>query len=65
MSKDLELETYEVESCDVHSDAGDGYRIECPNCGQEVVFATCQWWAPECKCGTWTLNTKAVLEVDD
>jgi len=60
MSKELIKETRDYESFDCHSDAGTGLKIECPNCREEVRFATYQWWASECSCGQWDL--KAVLD---
>ena len=63
MSK-LIKEEFDINHKKVHSDAGDGQCIKCPNCEQEVVFADCQWWRSECRCGEWKLIQKAVLYTD-
>lgn len=62
--KKLIKEELNINHKDVHSDAGDGQSIKCPNCRQEVVFATSQWWRSECQCGEWELVQKATLHTD-
>jgi uncharacterized protein (DUF983 family) len=58
-------ETTDVELCEVHSDAGGkGQKIECPNCGQTIIFAPYGWWEESCECGTWDLTVKATLNTD-
>jgi len=56
------IEELDISHEPVHSDAGDGQSITCPNCRQKVTFATSQWWRSECECGEWSLIQKAVLE---
>jgi len=65
MSSELIRECFEVDSEDVHSDAGSGNSIECPNCRQKVVFARSQWWDSTCECGEWDLIQKAELHIGE
>lgn len=61
-------ETEDLESCEVHSDAGrNGIEMKCPNCNTTITFAiNCwQWWDTKCQCGEWELIQKAVLEVNE
>ncbi|MEE9351670.1 MAG: hypothetical protein V3U78_05375 [Thiotrichaceae bacterium] len=64
MSDEEELitETTDLDSCDVHSDAGGvGYSMACPNCDQSITLANGSWWETDCKCGVWQLEVKAKL----
>ena len=50
----------EFDYCEVHSDAGrHGQSMECPDCGEKVVFADSGWWDTECSCGEWRIETLA------
>ncbi len=58
--------THNIEHCEVHSDAGGhGLKIECPNCGERVIFAEMGWWDTRCQCGSWGLTQIAELEPNE
>lgn len=61
------LETHEVEQArGIHTDAGDAYRIKCPECGDKIIVAESMWWVAECSCGYhWEVEIKAMGEKDD
>ena len=60
------IETTNVHTVEVHSDAWDGFEITCPECGGTVVVATASWWSNKCACGySWHVNLLAIGTKDE
>lgn len=57
------IETRDVHTTDVHSDAYDGFEITCPECNGKVVVASASWWSDKCECGfSWYVDIRAIGE---
>ena len=50
------IEAKEIEFVCSGGDAGNTYKIQCPECKQTIEVAECGWWNAVCSCDyTWDL----------
>jgi hypothetical protein len=57
------ITTYEVEPDAGRSggDAGDVYKVRCPECGTDVYVGEFAWWSDSCDCGYhWSVTLEAI-----
>ena len=64
MASEKTIESSDVRVASCHSDAGDCYKVKCPECGDDVLLAEHGWWDTRCSCGySWELRLSAAGSV--